>query len=150
MATGDALRTRQVSLPEACTILGLSRRTVERRLATHELNGVKVGSRWLVDVPADAQATPEPKPVDVAELTRQVVSLQAESHRLNAEVTRLTTLADQQMRTIGVLTATNAELVSRIPRLPAPAPETSAPVVEHTPAPAETAEPRRWRWFWQR
>lgn len=42
--------TRQLPIDDAARALGISRRTIQRRLAAGELHGVKVGSRWLVDV----------------------------------------------------------------------------------------------------
>lgn len=49
---------RQLTLDEAATLLGVSRRTVQRRLSDGTLTGRKQAGRWLVnvpDVPADTR-----------------------------------------------------------------------------------------------
>ena len=50
---------RQLSLNDTAKALGISRRTVERRLASGKLTGRKVDGVWLVDVPATETPTPQ-------------------------------------------------------------------------------------------
>lgn len=53
--------TRQLPLTEAARLLGISRRTAQRRLTDGTLTGVKVGQKWLIDVDLAQVAAPEPR-----------------------------------------------------------------------------------------
>ncbi len=53
--TNDISQVRQMSLDEAAVVLGVSRRTVQRRLKEGALTGQKRAGRWLVNVPTVAQ-----------------------------------------------------------------------------------------------
>jgi hypothetical protein len=50
---------RQMGLNDTAKALGISRRTVERRLASGKLTGQKIDGLWQVDVPITATATPQ-------------------------------------------------------------------------------------------
>lgn len=85
--------SRPLPLDEAARALGISRRTVQRRLATGELRGRKVGQRWTVDVPATtpgaAQAQDRARQVDLERLARQADLLGRECDTLRAQVSDL-------------------------------------------------------------
>jgi len=95
----DAPQTRQVSIDEAARILGLSRRTVERRLTSGRQSGRKDGGRWLVDVTIDAatvqreQADHDRRAID--ELTRKVAELTHQAEALTDERDALTRRIDE-------------------------------------------------------
>lgn len=52
--TNDISQVLQMSLDEAAVVLGVSRRTIQRRLKEGALTGQKRGGRWLVNVPSIA------------------------------------------------------------------------------------------------
>lgn len=107
--TTSIRQTRQVTIDQAAFILGLSRRTVERRLANGALSGVKVGQKWLVDVPvtdndtsqesnrhnSDGQPTGEIDidilRVQLADMSQKIADLSHERDSLLRQVSDLTT-----------------------------------------------------------
>ena len=128
-------------LDEAAKALGLSRRTVQRRLAAGTLTGRKQGTIWLVDVPTTTPAA----------ITDALMVRLADTERHLADVTRerdtlARQLADTERELAHArerLTATEGErdylrqlaaaLTSRVPQLP------------------ERTEPPKARWqFWRR
>jgi excisionase family DNA binding protein len=50
--------THRLPLTEAARLLGISRRTAQRRLESGALTGAKVGARWFVDVVTEPLAEP--------------------------------------------------------------------------------------------
>ena len=53
--TNDISQVRQMSLGGAAVVLGVSRRTIQRRLKEGALTGQKRAGRWLVNVPTVAE-----------------------------------------------------------------------------------------------
>lgn len=81
--------TRQVPLTEAARLLGISRRTAQRRLESGALTGAKVGARWYVDVVAEPTEPPTaPEPLTVAPtvaLLVEVIDLRATLAEVSAD-----------------------------------------------------------------
>lgn len=139
--------TRQLPLAEACSALGISRRTALRRLADGTLQGAKSEGKWLVDVQVGANAQPDTRAR--AETERANAEL-AHARELLAEVRadrdRLATLAEtltHQLERADVERAELRRLLSQAQGLllPAPANPVSTP---------DLTSPRpRWA-FWRR
>ena len=76
-------------LTEAAKLLGISRRTAQRRLESGALTGQKVGARWLVDVVAEPTEPPTaPEPLTVAPtvaLLVEVIDLRATLAEVSAD-----------------------------------------------------------------
>jgi ribosomal protein S15P/S13E len=90
MAT-DTPETQQVSIQDACRLLRLSRRTVQRRLADGTLTGRKEAGKWVVDVPLtrpEGSQEQDRSAIDV--LTAQVGTLTAQLAQLTQQNEQLT------------------------------------------------------------
>jgi len=140
--------TTPLPLDEAAKALGLSRRTVQRRLAAGTLTGRKQGTIWLVDVPTTTPAAmTDALRVRLADTVRHLADVTRERDSLAGSVPALARqLADSERELSHAqerLTATEGErdylrqlaaaLTSRVPQLP------------------ERAEPPKARWqFWRR
>lgn len=86
MSTSNA---RTVPIDEAVGILGVSRRTIERRLAKGELAGRRDGRAWLVELPATAPTEVEELRARVVELTANVKQLTATDGQTHARLAEL-------------------------------------------------------------
>jgi len=86
MSTSNA---RTVSIDEAVGILGVSRRTIERRLAKGELAGRRDGRVWLVELPAAAPTEAEELRARVVELTANIEQLTATDGQTRARLVEL-------------------------------------------------------------
>jgi len=74
---------RLVTLDQAAAVLGVSRRTIERRLAKSELNGKRDGKTWLVELPKLLPAENDTLRARVVELSDKVGQLTAEREQLS-------------------------------------------------------------------
>jgi excisionase family DNA binding protein len=135
----DTPETRQVSIDEAAQILGLSRRTIERRLTDGRLSGHRQGVRWLVDVPVSHDApTPFPDRRDDAK-TRKLSEVTRERDELARRVADLEGERDYLRQALAAALTLSQQL------LPERAEAPSSPTTSTT---GETTRPR-WQ-FWRR
>lgn len=132
--------SRQVPLDEAAQVLGVSRRTVERRvkagtLATTFVEGRKlvILSDELLDATTDDES--DVRPTGAADATV------AELAALRAQLAAVTEERDFLRVTVSRLLDTQARLLEQHapPALPAPDEVSESPTAR-----------RRWRWPWQR
>ena len=130
LATLGGTMARRLSLQEAARVLGLSERTVRRRLQAGRMEGVRddTTGRWHVmmpDTPADAASMP-----DNADQRQRAAVLEVQLEAARRELaTAATTLAIERQRY-----ADQRETFESMLRL--------------LPAPPERR--RRWRWPWRR
>jgi excisionase family DNA binding protein len=120
-----------VTLPEAQRLLGVSKRTAQRMTADGRLRGVKQGSRWLVEMPADVKQAQPSDSDALAKLRQDVAVLTSQRDTLTTDVARLRADNDKLWQMVGELTRQNGQLLARIPALPAPTELPTPPPERH-------------------
>ena len=118
--------TTPLPLDEAAKALGLSRRTVQRRLAAGTLTGRKQGTIWLVDVPTTTPAAMTDalrvRLADterhLADVTREYDSLARQLADTERELGHAKELLEATIAERDYLRQLAAALTSRVPQLP--------------------------------
>lgn len=155
IATSDGQQVRQVPIDEAVSLLHLSRRTIERRLARGTLAGTKDGGRWLVDVPlADMTATEVRQGVDSGEVDRlrlQLAEATAKLADMAEQVADLTRQHDSLTQQLADMTATGDVLRQRVDELTSErdylrSALAAALTLQQKALPERTETGRRWWW----
>lgn len=180
VATGDARQTRQVPIDEAARLLGLSRRTIERRLNRGTLTGSKTGGRWLVDVPPSELTTTatrqeadtgevdvpvshlsgvsqraEALAVQLAEATVRGDALAAQVSQLSGQLAEVTRQCDSLAAQVSQLSATGDVLRQRVEELTSErdylrSALAAALTLQQKALPERTEQGRHWWWPWGR
>ncbi len=109
-----AMPSQHVSIAEAARVLGVSRRTIDRRIATGKLKTVEQdGARLVVLEDTPDTATPETPPeTDMSELVAMRARLQAveeERDHLRQTVDKLTGTVDRLTISLAQLSGTIVE-----------------------------------------
>jgi hypothetical protein len=107
----------EYTIPDAARLLGVSGKTVRRRLLSGQLSGHKVDNKWTVVLP-DQVASAAVAVSEVDQLRRQVVDLESQLAEVAHDREWLRQHADQLTMINGGLTAA----VSNLERLLLPAP----------------------------
>jgi excisionase family DNA binding protein len=156
---------RHVTVTEAGRILGVSRRTIQRRINAGELPTVEVGGvrRVVLDSTSDSTDAPSDTPsahaqidADVSHLRERVAALEAELSEVRQDRDRWYGHAQSQGATIDRLTVTLAQLGDRvIEQRVLPSPEEPSEsrqegdIANEGQSPQQVA-PRPWWRFWER
>ena len=156
---------RHVTVSEAGRILGVSRRTIQRRINAGELPTIEVGGvrRVVLDSASDSAQAPSDTPsahaqvdADVSHLRERVAALEAELGEVRQDRDRWYGHAQSQGATIDRLTVTLAQLGDRVIEQRALAAPEEAPESRQENDDAgevqspQTATPRPWWRFWER
>ncbi len=153
---------RHVTVSEAGRILGVSRRTIQRRISAGELPTVEVGGarRVVLDSASESPHAPSDTPsahaqvdADVSHLKERVAALEVELGEVRQDRDRWYGHAQSQGATIDRLTVTLAQLGDRVVEQRAiSAPESpqeagnAGETVQFPQAPTQTP----WWAFWRR
>ncbi len=93
----------QTTIPEAARRLGLSEKTIRRRVHNGDLTGTQVSTRqgftWMVDIPDDVpgeDARSDERGEDNPDLRELVATLKDELARKNTQIEQLHVLLQQQ------------------------------------------------------
>lgn len=153
---------RHVTISEAGRILGVSRRTIQRRIAAGELSTLEVGGMRRVvldsasDSPPPLSDTPSARAqvdADVSHLQERIAALEAELGEVRQDRDRWYGHAQSQGATIDRLTVTLAQLGDRVVEQRALAahesPQDSTDAGETAQSP-QAPNPRPWWRFWVR
>jgi len=99
--------SRQVSIKEAAELLGVSRKTVERRIKSGQLSATKEGRCYVVDLPDDIElpSLSGHQPATVATETR-LAAMEVELEAVRGERDRLIGQLADASRQVDQLTAT--------------------------------------------
>lgn len=127
-----------MSVSEAARVLGVSRRTIDRRIASGKLSTVDVdGVRYVVLDDAEvAHAPAVDKPAHVSDIER----MRAEMNDLRADRDRWAAHAQDLQRNVSELTATLYRVTE----------QKALPSSTQEPADAQRPAQRVWWKFWQR
>ncbi len=153
---------RHVTVSEAGRILGVSRRTIQRRISAGELPTIEVSGvrRVVLDSASDNAYAPSDMPsahaqidADVSYLRERIAALEAELGEVRQDRDRWYGHAQSQGATIDRLTVTLAQLGDRVVEqrvLSAPESPQDAGNAGETVQSPQVPTPRPWWRFWAR
>ncbi len=153
---------RHVTVSEAGRILGVSRRTIQRRIRAGELSTVEVGGvrRVILDSASESPHAPGDTPsahaqidADMSHLQERIVALEAELGEVRQDRDRWYGHAQSQGATIDRLTVTLAQLGDRVVEQRALAAPESAQERDDAGETVQSPQapiPRPWWRFWVR